>query len=58
MCDPFKLAMRKKSTNVLYTEVEKFTNMYAIECGIYSSYNQKFEFLSTIEYVICYVIVI
>ena len=50
--------MRKKSTNVLYTEVKNFTNVYAMECGIYSSYNQKFEFLSTIEYVICYVIVI
>ena len=50
--------MRQNSTNVLYTEVEKFTNVYAIECGIYSSYTQKFEFLFTTEYIRCYGIVI
>ena len=50
--------MRKKPTNVLYTEVEKFTNVYAIECGIYSSYSQKFEFLSTTESIRCDGIVI
>ena len=50
--------MSKNSTNVLYTEVKNFTNVYAMECGIYSSYNQKFEFLFTTEHIRCYVIVI
>ena len=50
--------MKENSTTVLYTEVKNFTNAYSIECGIYSSYTQKFEFLSTIESVICYGIVI
>ena len=50
--------MKENSTNVLYTKVKNFTNVYAIECGIYISYSQKFEFFSTIESVMCYGIVI
>ena len=36
MCDPAKLDIKDNLRKTLYTEVERFVNVYSIECGIAS----------------------
>ena len=43
--DPSKLGIKGNPRNTFYIELEKFSNVYTIACGINSSYSHKFELI-------------